>query len=58
MKRTQTFKSGDRVRKRGLGHLGVVDRLSTLGVRVVWDAGPLAKERPTYCAPGELEAVI
>jgi hypothetical protein len=46
---------GDRVRKRGLGFLGVVIAVVPLGVRVRWDDGSAARMRPSLCAPGELE---
>jgi hypothetical protein len=63
------MKTGDRVRKRGLGHLGTIRKmdvnvgnLSTMDflkkawVTVDWDDGP-HRERPIGCGAMELEVV-
>ena len=54
----RALEMSDRVRKRGYAHEGTVCAVTELGVRVTWDAGRLAKERPLYCHPGELERVV
>lgn len=52
----KTMSAGDRVRKRGLGHMGTVTRISDPGwVSVRWDDGPEAKVRPRLCTAEELE---
>jgi hypothetical protein len=49
---------GRRVRKRGMAHLGTVDKVSDSGwARVAWDDGVKPKERPRLCTFRELECV-
>jgi hypothetical protein len=48
--------AGQRIRKRGLGHLGTVERITPDGwVRIKWDEGKAARVRPLYCTRLELE---
>lgn len=53
------FRRGDRVRKRGQGHLGTISDFgqNPTWIRVVWDDGYAVKERPKIIHPNELEIV-
>lgn len=47
--------TGDRVKKRGLDHLGTVLRNNEGWVTVEWDRGEAPRERPRICHQRELQ---
>jgi len=59
MAKQEPIKIGNRVRKRGFLHEGRVNKIGELRffIHVDWDDGPLMKERPEWCHPGELEII-
>jgi hypothetical protein len=48
---------GDRVKKRGFSHEGVVKGKTGTWCHISWDDGHLAKERPKICDVKELERI-
>lgn len=51
------MKTGDRVRKRGFGHEGVIEKMDTTWATMRWDDGFLPFERPAMCHVRELEYI-